>query len=85
MADFWSFDRYQRQQVPVSLWAVIEDRKLVYQRRLIGKNHIKREIEHALDRNQPDWRGKLDTDHWEEEYRYALNSVSLYNTSILLF
>jgi hypothetical protein len=81
-------DRYQRQQVPVSLWAVIEDRKLVYQRRLVGKNHVKREIEQALDLYQPDWRGKMDTSQWEEEYRFALNNVStsrLYSTVSHMF
>jgi ABC-type ATPase with predicted acetyltransferase domain len=64
----------------ISVWAIIEDRKLVLQRKLIGKTHIKQEIENKLDYYQPDWRTTMDVTHWEEEYRYAMNN----NVSISL-
>lgn len=60
----------------MSVWAIIEDRKLVYQRKLIGKNHIKQAIESKLDYYQPSWRNTMDVAHWEEEFRYAMNTVS---------
>lgn len=67
-----------------SVWAVVEDRRLVYQRRLIGKNYIKREIECKLDYYQPEWRATMDVTRWEEEYRYAMNNVSIYFLLLIL-
>ncbi|CAO3654848.1 unnamed protein product [Mucor hiemalis] len=67
-------DIYHEQNLPVSLWAVIEDRKLVYQRKLIGKNFIKEEIESRLDYFQPSWRTTLDFAHWKEEFDYAMKN-----------
>lgn len=66
------FDRYQRQNLKVTLWAVIEDRKLVYQRKLIEKLYIKREIEYFLDTQQPEWRISMNVPHWEEEYKHTM-------------
>lgn len=76
-------NRYHKQQLPTSVWAVIEDRKLVYQRKLIGKNYIKEEIESRLDYFKPDWRNAMDVAHWEEEYRYAMNNVRQNKYTIL--
>lgn len=67
-------DLYHKQNLPVSLWAVIEDRKLVYQRKLIGKNYIKAEIENRLDYFQPSWRTTIDFAHWKEEFNYAMRN-----------
>lgn len=72
MLNPFSFDRYQRQNLTVSLWAVIEDRKLVYQRKLIEKLYVKREIEYLLDTQQPDWRISMNVSHWEEEYKHTM-------------
>ncbi len=72
-----NFDRYHKQQLTTSVWAVIEDRKLVYQRKLVGKNYIKEEIEHRLDYYKPNWRKAMDVAQWEEEYKYAMNNVRI--------
>ncbi|KAL7315175.1 hypothetical protein PS15m_006661 [Mucor circinelloides] len=65
-------EMYQRQNLKVTLWAVIEDRKLVYQRKLIEKLYIKREIEYFLDTQQPEWRISMNVPHWEEEYKHTM-------------
>ncbi|KAI7897158.1 uncharacterized protein EV154DRAFT_490660 [Mucor mucedo] len=67
-------EMHNKQRIPATVWAIIEDRRLVYQRRLIGKNYIKREIECKLDYYQPEWRATMDINQWEEEYRYAMNN-----------
>ena len=70
------FDRFHAQQLLVSVWTIIEDRKIVYQRKLIDKELIKDKIEHELDITQPDWRASMNIDHWEEEYNHVMSSVS---------
>ncbi|KAI9365651.1 hypothetical protein BD770DRAFT_76902 [Pilaira anomala] len=65
---------YSKQQLPVSIWAIIEDKRLVYHRKLIGKNYIKSEIEVKLDYYQPDWRTTIDFKRWGEEYRHAMDN-----------
>ncbi|KAI8069858.1 uncharacterized protein B0P05DRAFT_192415 [Gilbertella persicaria] len=59
--------------VPASIWAVIEDRKLVYQRRLIGLSYVKHKIEAILDLQEPSWRKKMNIQQWEEEYRFTMH------------
>lgn len=54
------------------VWAIVENRKLVYQRKLTSKLFMKQEIEKILDDHQPNWRVTMRL--WEEEYRYALES-----------
>lgn len=56
----------------ISVWAIVENRKLVYQRKLTSKLFMKQEIEKILDDHQPNWRATMRL--WEEEYRYALES-----------
>lgn len=63
----------------MSLWAVIENRKLVYQRKIIERHYIKQEIEETLDQLEPNWRQQLDIIQWVEEYNHAMNTVSIYD------
>ncbi|CAO3676881.1 unnamed protein product [Rhizopus microsporus] len=63
---------YQELDLPISIWAVIESRKLVYQKKLTSKLFMKQEIENMLDKHQPDWRKSCQ--RWEEEYVHALSS-----------
>ncbi|KAI7904238.1 ubiquitin carboxyl-terminal hydrolase [Cokeromyces recurvatus] len=65
---------YQKQKEDsISLWAVIEDRNRVYQRKIIEKNYLKRQIEYKLDKYQPNWKSSNEVTQWEEEYRYAID------------
>ncbi|KAI8983777.1 hypothetical protein BDB01DRAFT_850434 [Pilobolus umbonatus] len=64
----------QKQNLMASVWGVIENRKLLYQRRLIGKSFMKREIEHRLDEYHPEWRIKPMITKWEEEYMHVMSS-----------
>lgn len=68
--------RYQRQQIPISVWTVIQDRRLVYQRRLFTRHHLKAVIEQRLDACDPDWRSEMRADQWEDEYAHAMDNVS---------
>ncbi|GAN01346.1 ubiquitin carboxylterminal hydrolase L5 [Mucor ambiguus] len=65
-------EMYQRQNLKVTLWAVVEDRKLVYQRKLIEKLYVKRKIEYLLDTQEPEWRISMNVPHWEEEYKHTM-------------
>jgi hypothetical protein len=60
----------------MTLWAVIENRKLVYQRKLIEKSYIKQEIENTLDRSSPGWKKHINIIHWMEEYHHTMSTVS---------
>lgn len=68
--------RYQRQQIPFTIWSVVEDRRRVYQRQLAAKAYMKRAIEQHLEAHDPSWRVPLRAQQWEEEYRHALEAVS---------
>ncbi|CDS06916.1 hypothetical protein LRAMOSA09439 [Lichtheimia ramosa] len=65
---------YQRQQIPFTIWSVIEDRRRVYQRQLAAKAYMKRAIEQHLEAHDPSWRVPLRAQQWEEEYRHALQA-----------
>ncbi|GAA5817271.1 hypothetical protein MFLAVUS_010814 [Mucor flavus] len=67
-------EMYSKQRLPVSVWAVVEDKRLVLQRKLIGKDYLKKEIESKLDYYQPEWRTTMDFTRWEEEYTHAMNN-----------
>ncbi|ORY93022.1 ubiquitin carboxyl-terminal hydrolase [Syncephalastrum racemosum] len=69
-------DIYQRQQIPISVWTVIQDRRLVYQRRLFMRHHLKTVIEQRLDACDPDWRSDIRADQWEDEYAHAMDNVN---------
>ena len=70
------FYRYQRQQIPFSVWSIIEDRRHVYQRRLVGKAYLRSAIERQLDYCDPNWRLTFRAHQWEDEYKHALETVS---------
>lgn len=59
----------------MSLWAVIENRKMVYQRKLIQRQYIKQEIENTLNELEPQWRSRSSTFKWIEEYNHAMGTV----------
>ncbi|KAG1136091.1 hypothetical protein G6F37_012046 [Rhizopus arrhizus] len=67
---------------PISVWAIVENRKLVYQRKLTSRLFMKQEIEKILDDHQPNWRATMRL--WEEEYRYALESNGRHKRGLLL-
>ncbi|CAO3675837.1 unnamed protein product [Rhizopus stolonifer] len=79
---FNKFEIYQRHDVPISVCAIMENRKLVYQKKLIGTLFMKQEIEKILCKERPDWR--YVTRNWEEEYRYVLCSNNQYKRGLLL-
>ncbi|KAI8147473.1 ubiquitin carboxyl-terminal hydrolase [Fennellomyces sp. T-0311] len=66
--------RCQRQQIPFSVWSVIEDRRHVYQRRLVGKAYLRSAIERQLDYCDPNWRIAFRAHQWEDEYKHALET-----------
>ncbi|KAI8364112.1 hypothetical protein BD560DRAFT_333550, partial [Blakeslea trispora] len=57
----------------VSVWAVTQDEKLKYHRKIIGLNYIKFQTEIALDIHDSSWRKRGDIDRWEEEYHFVIN------------
>ncbi|KAI9029839.1 hypothetical protein CLU79DRAFT_831588 [Phycomyces nitens] len=65
-------DTLHRHQTPYSMWAVIEDRRKVYQRQLVGKAYLRQAIENELDHLYPAWRVTLNIDQWEEEYQHHM-------------
>ncbi|KAG2227055.1 hypothetical protein INT45_006462 [Circinella minor] len=67
-------DIYQRQQIPFSVWSIIEDRRHVYQRRLVKKAYLKSAIERQLDYCDPNWRLTFRAHQWEDEYKHALET-----------
>ncbi|KAF7721199.1 ubiquitin carboxyl-terminal hydrolase [Apophysomyces ossiformis] len=67
-------DLFCRQQIPFSMWSVIEDRYRVYQRRLVAKAYIKHAIERQLDTSYPTWRILMRVQQWEDEYRHAMEN-----------
>ncbi|KAI8884090.1 cysteine proteinase [Backusella circina FSU 941] len=68
------YEILKKQQLNPSVWTIIEDRRLVFQRKLIGKTYIKSKIENELDSSYPDWRENTDVRQWEEEYHYVMKN-----------
>ncbi|KAI8988438.1 ubiquitin carboxyl-terminal hydrolase [Mycotypha africana] len=66
--------RYQRLDDSVTLWAVIEDRKLVLQRQIVEKLYLRSAIERRLDFHRPDWRIKMNVIYWDEEFRHTIDN-----------
>ncbi|KAI9470513.1 MAG: ubiquitin carboxyl-terminal hydrolase [Benjaminiella poitrasii] len=66
--------RREMEKSSVSLWTVIEDRNRVYQRKLVEKDYIKKQIENRLDMYRPDWRSHDEVFRWQEEYRHSINN-----------
>lgn len=75
---YFVYGRCQRQQIPFSIWSVIEDRRRVLQRRLVGRGYLKLAIEHQLDRLDANWRTVVQAQLWEEEYNHAMEAVSVH-------
>ncbi|KAI9492433.1 ubiquitin carboxyl-terminal hydrolase [Zychaea mexicana] len=69
-------DMYQRQQIPFSVWSIIEDRRQVYQRRLVRKAYLRSAIERQLDYCDPSWRTTFRAQQWEDEYKHALETFT---------
>ncbi|CAO3590821.1 unnamed protein product [Absidia cylindrospora] len=65
-------DRFQKQNMPYSMWSIIEDRRNVLQRKLVAKSNKTDKIETQLDEYYPEWRLMVDVQKWEEEYQYAM-------------
>ncbi|KAL0078526.1 hypothetical protein J3Q64DRAFT_1765052 [Phycomyces blakesleeanus] len=65
-------DMLYRHQTPYSMWAVIEDRRQVYHRQLVGKAYLRQAVENELDSLYPAWRVTLNINRWEEEYQYHM-------------
>ncbi|KAI9260163.1 hypothetical protein BY458DRAFT_548665 [Sporodiniella umbellata] len=74
--------KFEIKDEPVSFWVVVEDRKLVYQKKLIGILYLKKQIENQLLQEQPDW--KTMARKWEEEYSHALYSSTQHKRGLLL-